>query len=160
MVTFRINHTQLMTISKTARLNALLDTAFRTYLWNGAEKMLIAKWKESSVSMSENDFRTEAQLLAGFILDKNPEKLMLHNLAFNYLILPELQQWYASSFADSWTSGKLSRIALLLNHNLLTYISIESIGNLAAKMGYESIHHRFFSDETEGLKWLVHNGTH
>ena len=126
----------------------LHDDKFLQILWDEHSRVIGIRWKEATASMSDENFKDELALFAGFVEQKKAPGILVDISDFRHKMSPAVQEWRVKNISCRYNAAGVQRFAFLL-----------SSGSQIPPMNQSSPGERFatraFTDFDEAVKWLT-----
>ncbi|WP_299458553.1 hypothetical protein [uncultured Microscilla sp.] len=129
----------------------LYQSDYKSIEHKAEDTMLIIRWKPSTVGLNEEMFKSEIKKSLDFILIHTPQRILIDSFEFNFVIAPEVQEWFDNEVFTIYPKANVKRKAFLIPTNLFTQVSLQQHINDAKHQTFESA---FFDSEEQAISWL------
>jgi hypothetical protein len=126
----------------------LHDDAFFRILWDDNTGVIGIDWKEATSSMSDENFKSELELFAGFVEAKKARGILVDVSGFRHKIGPDVQEWRIKNISSRYSAAGVRRFAFLLPNDA----PIPPMMNQSAPS--ESFLTRGFQGADQAVAWL------
>jgi len=82
--------------------------------WDKNKKILGIDWKETTSGMTDEEFKRELTLFAGYVEEKKASGILVDVANFGYKMGPDIQQWRVKSISSRYDAAGVKRFAFLL----------------------------------------------
>jgi hypothetical protein len=130
----------------------LHDDNFLKIRWDESARIIGIDWKESTSSMTDEEFKAELTLFAGYVEQKKARGILVDVSHFGHKPAPNLQEWRVKNISNRYSAAGVQRFAFLLpaGSQIPPMMNQSSPGEKFAT--------RAFNDLNEARKWLTEAG--
>jgi hypothetical protein len=86
---------------------------FLRILWDEETRVIGIDWKESTSTMTDDDFKRELALFAGHVEEKKAPRILVEVSKFRHKMGPEVQQWRVKNISSRYNAAGVQRFAFL-----------------------------------------------
>jgi hypothetical protein len=79
----------------------LYDDKFFKILWNEADRVIGIDWKETTASMTDEDFKGELELFVGRVEEKKARGIIIDVKHFRHKLGPGMQEWRVKNISTA-----------------------------------------------------------
>jgi hypothetical protein len=127
----------------------LHDGKFLTILWDEKMRIIGIDWKESTASMTDEDFKTELTLFAGYVEQKKAQGILVDVNTFRHKNGPDIHPWRVKNISSRYSAAGVRRFAFLFPQGS----QIPAMMNQSAER--EDFLTRSFTSKEEAVAWLM-----
>ncbi|EAY26314.1 hypothetical protein M23134_01637 [Microscilla marina ATCC 23134] len=113
--------------------------------------MIIIRWQPSTAGLDEETLKSEIKKSLDFILVHKPQRILIDSSNFNFVIAPELQEWFDNEVFIIYPKANVKRKAFLVTSDIFAQVSLQQHINDAKHQTFESA---FFDSEEQAMSWL------
>ncbi|MDX2301962.1 MAG: hypothetical protein NW226_04140 [Microscillaceae bacterium] len=128
-----------------------METLHEDELWkisyNPSKNYIKTEW--TGKALSDQDFDVKTQLIIQFMEQYQPKAFLADAAKFNYVIIPEKQDWHNGILFPIFKKVGLGKMAIITPEDFFSQISI--------KQAYDEEYDfatQYFASEEEAMKWL------
>jgi hypothetical protein len=127
----------------------LHDDNFLKVLWDESARIIRIDWKESTSTMTDEQFKTELTLFAGHVEQKKARAILVDVSHFRHKPSADVQPWRVKNISNRYSAAGVQRFAFLLPNGspVPPMMNQSSPGEKFAT--------RAFNDLNEAKKWLT-----
>ncbi len=129
----------------------LIESEFKTIDFQEEDALLVTRWKPTSSTLDEPTFKEQILIWLDTIKTHCPQKLFIDTTKFNFIITPEIQQWFDDQIFTAYPDAGVQKKAFLMPEDLFAQVGIQQATqapkNLTFKVNY-------FDDEQKAMDWL------
>jgi hypothetical protein len=131
------------------RSTQLHDDNFLKVLWDERARIIRIDWRESTSSMTDEEFKAELTLFAGQVEQKKARGILVDVRRFRHKMAPNVQEWRVKNISNRYSAAGVQRFAFLLPNGspVPPMMNQSSPGEKFAT--------RAFNDLNEAKKWLT-----
>jgi hypothetical protein len=111
-------------------------------------------WLNHDQPMTSEDFKQGCKELTQYILQERPNSLLISYQDISYIIPYDMQLWFIEHEAPVWLNSSLTKIALVVDNNLLLHSSVLDVIEQSNEIFNITIEHKFFENKEKALFWL------
>jgi len=89
------------------------EDKFLKILWDENKKIIGIDWKETTSGMTDEEFKTELTLFAGYVEEKKASGIVVDVANFVYKMGPDIQQWRVKNISSRYTAAGVKRFAFV-----------------------------------------------
>lgn len=123
----------------------LYDSTYYTFSLEG--DTIINRWKETTTTMTYQDFKDTLMNLAGYIVEHKSKKIIIDTMNFQFTLPEENLTFRNDEFYPRITKVGVTKQALVLPEAYLQYTKDEVAET-------DVVHTRYFATEAEAKEWL------
>src|SRR5579864_8361470 len=140
---------RLIKMEGTMQTTQLHDDSFLKVLWDENTRTIGIDWKESTSAMTDDQFKTELVLFAGYVEQKKARGILVDVSRFRHKMAPNVQEWRVKNISNRYSAAGVQRFAFLLPNGspVPPMMNQSSPGEKFAT--------RAFNDLNEAKKWLT-----
>jgi hypothetical protein len=127
----------------------LYDGKFLTILWDESMRLIGIDWKESTATMTDEDFKADLILFAGYVEQQKAIGILADVTHFRHQIGPDVQAWRVRNISRRYSAAGVRRFAFLLPGGA----QIPPMRNKSAP-GEEFLT-QGFTRQNEAVDWLI-----
>jgi hypothetical protein len=129
----------------------LYDSKFSRIEYIEELEMIVHIWKIGTVTMLEDDFKSEMKALSEFFKRYKPKRVFVDQREFYFTVLSDLQQWVDVNVNRILLEQGVEKVAFIFSPDILAKITVAQIfGEENSKF----LNVRFFEDYGEAKKWI------
>ncbi len=133
----------------------ITENNFYHFFFNKAEKCLYVKKFQSTSQMTVDQYKEQIINWLKINIKYRPEKILVDNSAFDFIITPEIQKWVNQNLLKPSESVGVKKIAFISSPNIFTDVSIrQTMEEYKLKIEF-----KFFDNITAAKQWLEINNT-
>ncbi len=127
----------------------LHDAKFLTILWDEKTRIIGIDWKETTASMTDEDFKTDLSLFAGHVEQQKARGILVDVGRFRHKMAPEVQEWRVKNISNLYNAAGVKRFAFLFpeGSQVPPMMNQSSAG--------ENFLTRAFTNREEAIAWLL-----
>ena len=95
------------------RSTQLHEDSFFKVLWDKNTRIIGIDWKESTSAMTDEQFKAELTLFAGFVEQKKACGILVDVSGFRHRPGPEVQPWRVKNISPRYSAAGVKRMAFL-----------------------------------------------
>lgn len=127
----------------------LHDDQFLQILWDDKSRIISIKWKEATASMTDENFKDELFLFAGYVEQKKAPGILVDICEFRHKMSPTVREWRVRNISSRYNAAGVQRFAFLLPR----------ASQIPPMMNQSSPGEKFatqaFTDSDEAMNWLT-----
>ena len=127
----------------------LHDGLFLTILWDTPRRIIGIRWKPSTASMTDEDFKAALTLFAGHVERMGAHGILVDVKDFRHRTGPDVQEWRIKNISNRYAAAGARRFAFLFPPGS----EIPPMMNRSAEG--ESFATRAFTSQEQAVKWLT-----
>ena len=127
----------------------LHDDDFFTVLWDENARIIGVDWKEATSAMTDEQFKAELTLFAGYVEQKKAGGILVDVSRFRHKPGPDVQPWRVKNISNRYSAASVKREAFLFPKGA----QIPPTMNQSAP-GEEFLT-RAFDNRDEAIAWLT-----
>jgi len=127
----------------------LHDDDFFKVLWDESARIIGIDWKEAASAMTDEQFKTELTLFAGYAEQKKAREILVDVSRFRHRPRPDVQPWRVKNISNRYSAAGVKREAFLFPKGA----QIPPTMNQSAP-GEEFLT-RSFDNRDEAIAWLT-----
>jgi len=89
------------------------EDKFLKILWDENKKIIGIDWKGTTSGMTDEEFKTELTLFAGYVEEKKASGIVVDVGNFGYKMGPDIQQWRVKNISSRYTAAGVKRFAFV-----------------------------------------------
>ncbi len=129
----------------------LYNSIFSTVSYESDHYMIIHTWKQATINMTKIDFEEEMLGLLDIFEEVKPRKVIINQLAFKYVVMPDTQKWIDWKINKVLLDNNCGKIAFVMPLEFVSEISVKQV----FKNIYSStLNTRFFRTFEEAYEWI------
>jgi hypothetical protein len=117
-----------------------------------SQKLLRKHWFKESANMSEEDFRSEVEVIAQIAEQYRIEKFHDDTTNFGFVILPRLQEWVNEKIFPRFVQSGLRKYAIIISEEMIAQLSIEQT---MEEDNADSFQVKYFNNSEKAVNWLL-----
>jgi hypothetical protein len=122
---------------------------FLQILWNEKSQIIGIKWKATTASMTDENFKDELALFAAHVEQKKAPGILVDVCDFRHKMSPAVQEWRVKNISTRYNAAGVQRFAFLLP----TGSQIPPMMNQSS--AGEKFATRAFADFDSAVNWLT-----
>jgi len=130
-------------------LTELYDGQYLRILWDEESRIIGIEWKETTASMSSEEFKTDLMLFATHVELKKARGILVDVARFRHRMEPEVQQWRVKNISTRYAAAGVKRFAFLFPPGS----QIPPMMNQSSPE--EAFHTRAFDNVQQAGHWLT-----
>lgn len=124
---------------------------YKTITFDADNSMIITRWKPSTTSMDEDTLKSEVKKSLELIKTYRPQSILIDSIDFNFIIVPEIQEWFDEEVFTVYPEAGVQRKAFLVCKDLFSQVALTQHVDEVKHQTFESA---FFDDESKAVSWL------
>ena len=137
-------------LKRKRRIITITGNNFYHFFYNTVHKCLFVNKTKLTSEMTEDQYKEQILNWLKINIKYHPEKILVDNSCFDYIIVPELQKWVNDKLLIPSLKLGLKKIAFVNSPNIFTDVSIRQ----AMEEQELPIEFAFFETVEEAKKWL------
>lgn len=117
------------------------------YIFELEGDRIINRWKDTTETMTFQDFKDALMNLAGFAIEYRAPKILIDTSSFRFQLPPESEEFRTEVFYPRVTKVGATRQALIMPKEYMQYVKDELGDDVVVPTKY-------FVDESEAITWL------
>lgn len=109
-------------------------------------------WLPTTANLDEAGYRKQVMHQLQSVKDKKPTAMVIDGRDFNFLVVPELQQWVDQEISPQYIEAGVKEMAVVLPGEIFSQAAIEQ---LLEETSTSQIKTRYFETIDEALKALI-----
>jgi len=89
------------------------EDAFLQILWDEKTRIIGIDWKETTSAMTDEDFRAELTLFAGYVEKQKAHGILVDVSKFRHRMAPSVQAWRVKNISSRYNAAGVKRFAFL-----------------------------------------------
>lgn len=126
----------------------LHDDVFFEVLWDEKTEIIGIQWKEATLSMTEQEFKSELERFAGYVEARKARGILVDVAHFRQKMSPGVSEWRVKNISPRYSAAGVRRFAFLFPEGA----PIPPMMNQSAPG--ESFATRGFDHPDDALTWL------
>ncbi len=126
------------------------ETNFYHFYFNKKYKCLFVSKTHQTSQMTEEQYKAQIINWQKINTKYRPEKILVDNSAFDFIIRPDLQSWVSDNLLKKSENIGIRKIAFILSPNIFTNVSIRQ----AMEEENLLIQFKFFDNIEQAKQWL------
>jgi hypothetical protein len=120
----------------------LHDDNFLKILWDESARIIGIDWKEATSAMTDEKFKDELTLFAGYVEQKKARGILVDVSHFGHKPAPDLQEWRVKNISNRYSAAGVQRFAFLLPNGspIPPMMNQSSPGEKFATNAFNSLH--------------------
>ncbi|WP_299466085.1 hypothetical protein [uncultured Microscilla sp.] len=114
--------------------------------------VLAIDWLEGSKWLNNQGFRESIERIAAFVEQHQPRYLLINARKLNFIIVPDLQEWYQKNIISKYVEVGLEKIGVVMTGEFVADLAIKQVFN--DKTSLQNMQVKYFTSSDEVLEWL------
>jgi len=124
---------------------------YKTITFDANDSMMITRWKPSTTSMDEDTLKSEINKSLDLIKTHRPQSILIDSIEFNFIIVPEIQEWFDNEVFTVYPKAGVRRKAFLVCKDLFSQVALTQH---VSEIQHKTFESAFFDDESTAITWL------
>ncbi len=116
------------------------------------ENLVVENHRRDCSEMSDENYRTEAIILAEFVEKHKPKGILMNNREFNFVIVPSTQIWVNQNIFPRLLKTGLRKGAFVVTDNVFSQVSVEQTLDEEESKPFII---KYFKNIEEAKNWLT-----
>ena len=125
----------------------LHDDDFFKVLWDESARIIGIDWKEATSGMTDEQFKAELTLFAGYVEQKKARGILVEVSRFRHKPGPDVQPWRVKNISNRYSAAGVGRFAFLFPE------SVQVPPVMQSSPGEEFLTQAFTNRE-QAIEWL------
>ncbi|HAS43387.1 MAG TPA: hypothetical protein DCS93_23105 [Microscillaceae bacterium] len=130
---------------------SLVETEFAQMSFQEEDSLYILRWKSDHQNLNDDLFKEQVNIWLENIKKCRPQRLLVDTSLFNYVVVPEIQDWFDEKVFALYPQIGVQKQAMLLPEDLFTQVSIQQTNESPKNQTFEV---NYFDNEQKALEWL------
>ncbi len=127
---------------------------YTTRDWDAENSILHSTWLDTTIDMSDTEFKKEMINLANLIIEYQVKFLLSDTRQLQFPIVPELQEWVVETIRPKFMYAKLKKQAIIVPLGIFAQVAMHQTIEEVEQKIHE--HQTKFFDTIESAKqWLI-----
>jgi hypothetical protein len=96
----------------------LCEGKFSRILWDGKSRTIGLDWKETTSTMTSEEFKAELNAFAGYVEEKKPLGIRVDVTKFHHKMTPDMQRWRVQYISSRYNAAGVQRFVFLFPMDL------------------------------------------
>ncbi|OJJ22804.1 hypothetical protein BKI52_00180 [marine bacterium AO1-C] len=124
---------------------------YKAITFQAEDSLLITRWKPSTESLDDDKLKEEIKRSLELIKKHRPQSILINTIDFNYIIVPEIQEWFDNEVFTVYPEAGVQKKAFLVSKDLFAQVSLTQHVDDIEHRTFESA---FFDNEAKAIEWL------
>ena len=129
----------------------IYTSIYKTIEFHAEDTLLITRWKPSTSSLDDDTLKDEIKKSLELIKTHRPQCILIDTLDFNFIIVPEVQEWFDEEVFTVYPEAGVRRKAFLVSKDLFSQVALTQHVDDIKHQTFES---KFFDGESQAISWL------
>ncbi|EAY27558.1 hypothetical protein M23134_02805 [Microscilla marina ATCC 23134] len=135
----------------------MLESLFSSETYNisfykQSPAVLSVDWQEGSKWLNNQGFRESAERATAFVEQRQPKYLLINARKLNFIIVPELQEWYQKNIIPKYVKAGLEKIGVVLTGEFVADLAIKQV--FSEKITLKNMQIKYFTSSDEVPEWF------
>jgi len=127
----------------------LHDGKFLKILWDEKTRIIAIEWKETSATMTDEDFKADLALFAGHVERLRARGILVDVTCFRHKLGPDVQPWRVKNISIRYSAAGVARFAFLFPEGFQIPPTMDQ------SAPGEIFLTRAFTDRVRATDWLI-----
>lgn len=138
------------------KIQPLVETNERYYLFDSKNNILIASWKWlGKDDLNMEAFQSNALILVDLLLKHVPQYVIVDCRKLGFEMTEQDHRWYVQQTKHVWAKTKPKKIAFVFKENLSAQMAMEGLKDIAIEEAAIMLNYRIFESNIDAVNWLT-----
>jgi len=131
----------------------LYKSIYREIFYHADKKMIEMNYLPESSDYTDEEYKKDMLILCNFFNEKDVLIYYNNSLKFDYIIVPEMQDWLEETITPVLINSKIKKIGIITSKHVFTKVSVKQTMDKYSKNTFPFQTHNFV-DEEAAMQWL------